>query len=64
VLLDHREEVAEQLTLVIVEAGGDLVDRRGIVLGDLLDADPRVAAGVKAGRFRARPGPESLLALG
>jgi hypothetical protein len=64
VLLDHREEVAEQLTLVIVEAGGDFVDRRGIVLGDLLDADPRVAAGVEAGRIRARPGLESLLALG
>jgi hypothetical protein len=54
VLADDREQVAEQLSLLVCEPLGDLVDRRGRAVRDL-GADPRVAAPIERHLVWRRP---------
>ena len=47
VLADDREQIAEQLALLLAERLGDLVHRRGDVLAQVLGANPGVAVGIE-----------------
>jgi hypothetical protein len=47
VLPDHREQVAEELAVLVGERLGDLVDRRGARLRMLVGADPGMPAAVE-----------------